>query len=105
LDKNPVHLNEAENSSNSQHNEPNTVYLFNQINVLNFKVELQKPTVRNLHPKLHDRLIQKYHQVRNYQVLKADKEPKTSPLILAYHYLAFKNYFFTDPDDDHPLGA
>ena len=101
LDKNPVHLDET--SSNNQHNVPNTVYLVNQVNVLNVKVELQKPAVRNLHPKLYDRLIQKYHQVRNYQVLKAEAEPKTSPLISAYHYLAFKNYFFTDPDNDPPL--
>ncbi len=102
FDKNPVHLDETETSSNNQHNEPNTVYLVNQINVLNVKVELQKPSVRNLQPKLYDRLIQKYHQVRNYQVLKAETDPKTSPLISAYHYLAFKNYFFTDPDDDNP---
>ena len=105
FDKNPVHLDKTEASSNKQHSESNTVYLVSQINVLNVKVELQKPTVRNLQPKLYDRLIQKYHQRRNYLVLKAEAETKTSPLISTYHYLSFKNYFFTDPDNDPPLIA
>ncbi len=103
FDKNPVHWDEIEAGTNDQHNEPNTVYLFSQLNMPGVKIEFQKPAVRNLQPKTHDRLIQKYHQIRNYQVLKAEVEPKTSPLISVYHYLAFKNYFFTDPDDDPPL--
>ena len=102
FDKNHVHLDEVDTNSNDQHNEQNTVYLFSQFNLPGAKIELQKPTFKKIQPKLHDRFIQKYHQVRNYQVLKAEVEPKTSPLISVYHYLAFKNYYFTDPDDDHP---
>ncbi len=90
------------NTSNNQHNETNIVYLYSQFNVPVAKVEIQKPTFKKIQPKLHDRLIQKYHQVRNHQVLKAEVETKTSPLISVYHYLAFKNYYFTNPDDDHP---
>lgn len=100
FDKNPVQIYEAEAGSNNQHKEPGAVYLFSQLNVPGAKVELQKPTFKEIHPKLHDRLIQKYHQHRNHQVLKAEVEPKTSPMISAYHYLAFKNHSFTDPDDD-----
>ena len=103
LDKNPVQIDEVGTASNSQHNESNTVYLHSQLNVPGAKVELQKPAVKKILPKIHDRFIQKYHHARNYQVLKTEVEPKTSPLILGYHYLAFKNYYFTDPDDDHPL--
>lgn len=103
LDKNPVQIDEIGTGSNEQHNEPNTVYLHSQFNVPGAKVELQKPAFKKILPKIHDRFIQKYHQARNYQVLKTEVEPKTSPLILGYHYLAFKNYYFTDPDDDHPL--
>lgn len=101
FDKNPVLLDKAEASANNQHNEPNTVYLVSHLNIPGVKTELQKPIKRNLQPKLHDRLIQKYHQIRNYQVLKAEMESETYPLISVFHYLAFKNCFFTDPDDDH----
>lgn len=104
LDKNPVHLDKIVTGSTKQHNKStNKVNLISQLNIPGVKVELQKPAFRNLQPKLHDRLIQKYHLTRNYQVLKAETEPKTSPIISAYHYLAFKNYFFTNPDDDPPV--
>ena len=102
LDKNPVHFKDESNTSNNQHNETNIVYLYSQFNVPGAKVEIQKPTFKKIQPKLHDRLIQKYHQVRNHQVLKAEVETKTSPMISVYHYLAFKNYYFTNPDNDHP---
>ncbi|MBN2636087.1 MAG: hypothetical protein JXR61_07440 [Prolixibacteraceae bacterium] len=103
FDKTQVQLSEANTNSNEKPNEPNMVHLFSQLNSPAAKVELQKPGFKNLQPKLHDRLIQKYHQIRNHQLLKAEFEPKTSPMISEYRYVAFKNYFFSDPDDDHPL--
>ena len=96
--KNPVHLQEVGNNSNDKHNEPSTAYLFSQFNIPGAKVELQKPTIKKLQPKLNARFIQKYYQVRNYQVLKAEVKLKHLRL-LTYHYLAFKNYFFSVPDD------
>jgi hypothetical protein len=102
-DNDQVQLDELTSKSTDQDDEQNIVYFYSQFNVPTAKVELQKPTFKKIQPKLHDRFIQKYHQVRNYQVLKAELEPKTSPLISGYHYLAFKNYYFSESDDDLPL--
>lgn len=83
----------------------NTVYLINQVNTIAIKSSVQSASDRKINVKSHDRLIQKYHQLRNYQVFKAEVRTQTSPLINTYHYLAFKNYYFSDPDGDDPLRA
>ena len=78
----------------------NTVYLINQVNTIAIKSSVQLASCKKLYVKSHDKLIQKYHQLRNYQVFKAEVVTQTSPLINTYHYLAFKNYYFSDPDDE-----
>ncbi len=88
---------EAEaNNSGAQ----NTVYLINQTCSTGVKSTIQVVSDKKPHFKSHDKLIQKYHQLRNYQVLKAEVQTQTTPLISTYHYLAFEKYFFSDPDDD-----
>ena len=88
---------EAEaNNSDTQ----NKVYLINQTCSTGVKSIVQFVSDKKPHLKSHDKFIQKYHQRRNYQVLKAEVQTQTTPLISTYHYLAFKKYFFTDPDDD-----
>lgn len=104
FDKNPEELKEIQSESKENSKEQNTVYLISQTNSIGAKTSVQKTLTRKLQPKSHDKFIQKYHQLRNYQVLKAEVQTQTTPLIYSYHYLAFKNYFFTNPDDD-PLGA
>lgn len=77
----------------------NTVYLISQVNTLTAKSSVQKSTNKRVQVKSHDKFLQKYHQLRNYQVLKAEVQIQTAPIILSYHYLVFQNYFFSDPDD------
>ena len=96
-------LDKIETEAGKHSTDQNTVYLINQVNTLALKSSVQFASVKKFHVKSHDRFIQKYHQLRNYQVLKAETGDRTSPLINTYHYLAFKNFYFTDPDDDEPL--
>ncbi len=93
-------LDKIETEEGNQSTGQNTVYLINQVNTIAIKSSVQVSGEKKIPVKSHDKLIQKYHQLRNYQVLKAEIQIQTFPLINTYHYLAFKNYYFTDPDDD-----
>lgn len=76
-----------------------SVYFIGQSSSSSAKTFSSRAIGKKIQPKSHDKLLQKFHQLRNYQVLKAETRPQTTPLINSYHYLAFKNYFFSDPDD------
>lgn len=100
FDEDYAALNEIEAEANENSRESNTIYLINQTNTVVLKTSVQFATGKKLQLKSQDKFIQKYYQLRNYQVLKAEVQTQTAPLINTYHYLAFKNYFFSDPDDD-----
>lgn len=93
-------LDKIEAETNQTTKNQNTVYLINQINSVGVKSTIQLVTNKKLQIESNDKYIQKYHQLRNYQVLKAEVQTQTTPLIDSYHYLAFKNFYFSDPDDD-----
>jgi len=75
------------------------IVLISQSTNVDLKTQVQKTVVRKFQVKAHDKYIQKYYQLRNYQVLKAEVQNQTAPLINSYHYLAFQNYFYSIPDD------
>jgi len=90
---------ETETGSGNDEKRQEKIVLISQSTNLDLKTQVQKPVVRKLQVKSHDKFIQKYYQLRNYQVLKAEVQTQTTPLINTYHYLAFKIYFFSVPDD------
>lgn len=100
FENNPETLKEMQAESATDTNKQSMLYIVSQTNAIGAKTSTQKNTGRKLQVKSHDKFIQKYHQLRNFQVLKAEVETQTTPLILSYHYLVFKNYFFTVPDDE-----
>lgn len=102
FEKNPAKFDSIEKKSEEKTAEHNTVYLISQSNSFGAKTSVQKTVTRKLQLKSHDKFIRQYHQLRNYQVLKAEVQLQTTPLISTYPYLAFKNYFFSDPDDAPP---
>ena len=104
FDNNRVELNEFETSSPEDEKEQGSILLINQTINSGAKVSAGKTVVRNPQLKSHDKLVQKYYQLRNYQVLKAESQTQTTPLINSYHYLVFKNYFYSVPEDD-PLNS
>ena len=100
LEKNPVQIDQPDTKSNHSAEEHGTIYLFTQATYsFNAKTSVQKTPSRKLFEQSHDKFLQKYHQRRDYQVLKADALTHKVPLFLSYHYLVFRNYFYTVPDD------
>lgn len=101
IDQNAEAVKEIKSESKDDTKEQHSVYFIAQNNFVAAKTSVQKNFNRKLQLKSHDKFIRKYHQLRNNQVLKAEVQPQTTPLIDSYHYLAFQNYFFSDPDE-HP---
>lgn len=100
FESNPDKLEDIQTESATNTNGQAKMYFVAQINTTNIKTSIQKNIGRKLLVKSQDKFIQKYHQLRSYQVLKAEVQTQTTPLILSYHYLVFKNYFYTVPDDE-----
>lgn len=99
FDNNQVKPEESETGSAKKESKQEKIILISQSVNLDLKTPVQKTVVRKLQVKSQDKLNQKYYQLRNYQVLKAEVQTQTTPLINTYHYLAFKNYFYSIPDD------
>jgi hypothetical protein len=99
FDKNSAEVKEIEASSSKENKEQKTILLISQTPNYGIKTLAEKTVSRKLQIKSQDKFIQKYYQIRNYQVLKAEVQTQTAPLINTYHYLAFKNYFYSVPDD------
>ena len=79
---------------------PGVIYFFAQsTTTFNAKISLQKTSDRKFFQQSHDKFIQKYHQLRNYRLLKCEAENLKEPLILTLHFLRFRNYFYSFSDD------
>ena len=98
--KNSDEVVQTENNSEENHHAPGNVYLIAQTNPVIAKSSVQKSSCRRIHLKSHDKFIQQHHQLRNYQVLKAETVTRTAPLITSYHYLVFHLHFYSSPDED-----
>jgi hypothetical protein len=99
FDKNELESAEIESSQSKDEKGPDTILLISQTANFGAKTFEQKTFTRKVYIKSHDKFLQKYYQLRNFQVLKAEVQTQTTPLINTYHYLAFKNYFYSIPDD------
>ncbi len=99
FDNNRVEIKEIETSSPDDEKEQGSVLLINQTINPGAKDSAGKTVVRKPQLKSHDKFVQKNYQLRNYQVLKAEVQTQTTPIINSYHYLVYKNYFYTLPDE------
>ena len=104
FDKNTAEAKEIQASSSKQNQEHKSIFLISQVANVGAKTLAEKTAPRKFQLKSQDKFVQKYYQLRNYQVLKAEVQKQTTPLISTYHYLAFKNYFYSVPDD-FPLNS
>lgn len=96
----PGTLDELQAQNKESAGDHGTIYLFTQSNSLSAKTSAQKTSDRKLFGQLHNKFIQKCHQLRNNQVLKTEPEVLKQPLFLSYHHLIFRHYYFTHPDND-----
>lgn len=104
FESHPVEFDAIDTGASQQTSNHSFIYLFNSTNSFSVKTSELKKLSRKLFLQGHNKLIQKFHQLRNYQVLKTDMGKPKNSLIFSYHHLTFQHYYFTFPDDD-PLVA
>ena len=102
FDEDALEIADTEADSEQTTDERATVYLFSQAGNATVKTSVQKSQNRKIFGE-HDKFLQRYHESKNFEKLKTkEKKPKT-PLFLAYHFLLFRNYYFTVPDEEPSL--
>lgn len=100
LEKESVEITGKNTQKNRDTEEPCAVYFFVQSTTTSgAKILAQKTSMRKFLQKSHDKFIQKYHQLRNYQLLKCEAENLKEPLILTFHSMGFRNYLHGLSDD------
>jgi len=100
FESHPVELEKMETGESRHSADHSFIYLFNSANSFSAKTSVLKNPSRKLFEQSHNKLLQKCHQLRNYQVFKAESGKDANPLIFSYHHLTFRHYYFTFPDDD-----
>lgn len=88
-----------ETSTSDNENEKSLVQLYLQNVDFGVKIQVLKTVQRKIQLKAHDKFLQQFHQLRNYQVLKAEVQTQNAPQIITYQYLSFRNYIYFSPDD------
>ncbi len=96
---NTKEIEKTQAESQKHASEPGSIYIIAQSGSLSLKTSVHKSPTRDSNIQLHDKFLRKYHQIRNYQVLKAEVKSHAVPIIQSYHYLVFQNYFYTNPDE------
>jgi hypothetical protein len=103
FEKHPAALEELQTETKSEACDHGAIYLFSQSSSYGVKTSVQKTPGRKLFDDAHDKLLQKCHQLRHHQAIKAETAVPLKPLFLSYHHLIFRHYFLTFPDDDPPV--
>lgn len=104
LEKHPVQLCKMEENSEKPDGEQGVIYMVSPgANSLSAKTSVQKTPDRKLFQQSHDKFLQNYHQLRNYQVLKADAKNQKILSVSTCHFIVFRDYSCFFPDDDDPL--
>lgn len=98
-DNQGVKIGNIENNAGEKENEKGSVQLFSQSFDFGVKIQVLKTVQRKIVLKGHDKFLQRFHQLRNYQVLKAEVQTQKAPRILTREYLSFRNYTYFSPDD------
>lgn len=104
IENHPEALKELQTESETTETEHGTVYLFSQTTGFSAKSPVQKSTTRKLFDQAHDKFLQKCHQLRHRQALKAEIGISRKPLYISFHNLVLRQTFFTHPDDVPLIG-
>ena len=100
LDENPVNIEQEQSQDNRTASADVTFVLYNPVNTITVKQDFFKTPYRFINLRLHDKFLQKHHQLRNFHVLKEEPLIQKTPLVLTCHFLIMRNYMSSLPDDE-----
>lgn len=69
-------------------------------NTVTVNTGFQKASCRLMHTRLHDKFLQKHHQMRNYHTLKEKSFIEKVPLVLVCFHQIYRDSLSDLPDDE-----
>ncbi len=99
FEKHPEALKEFREESKEASGSQEGVCLFSQTLSFSVKSSVQKPPHRKPVDESHGKLLQKWHQLRIHQFLRAETNTIRQPFFLSYNHLIFRRYHFDIPDE------
>lgn len=103
FEKHPVELEEIEADAGQSDNPDNLICFYNPSNSVSAKISLQKIPSRILYEQGHDRLVQKYHQQHDFQILKKDYKKIFNPSAFSLLHIKAGHYYFNYPKEGPSL--
>ena len=100
FENNPEKVAQLETSHSAESKTQGNFIFYELTRSLNAKQNLHKFPIRFIQSRIHDKFLQKYHQLRNYHVLKAESIKQKVPLVFLIHFVVFRDDHSTLPDDE-----
>ena len=103
FEKHPVEFEELEADAGQNDNSANLICFYYPSGSVSAKISLQKIPYRILYEQAHDRLVQKYHQQHDFQILKTDYKKLFNPSVFLLLHIKAGHYYFNYPKEDPSL--
>lgn len=88
----------------SDENESGKVYFYSQVTTYNFKTSGTSLSVRPVFACTQDKFLQKYYNLRTFQMMKAETVQMSFPSALSVRSIPYNRVLYASPDDTPPLG-
>jgi hypothetical protein len=103
FEKHPVKLKNIENKETQNNPEHSLICLYNPFSTLSVKISYHKIPCRILFEQSHNKLLQKYHQQHDSQILRSDYIKTLNPGLSFFLQLMAGHYYYTFPKEDPPV--
>jgi hypothetical protein len=104
LDHHPAMVEQEQTPESPSSGSQSAFILSTSGNTFSVKPNLQRTSSRLMHARLHDKFLQKHHQMKNYHTVKKEPCKEKIPLVPACFCPIYRDYF-SDRSDDEPFRA
>ncbi|MDP2337704.1 MAG: hypothetical protein Q8N05_14925 [Bacteroidota bacterium] len=83
--------------------ETNKMFFYNQVTSYNLKTSGAEFSFRFRFAYAHDKFLLKHHNLRTFQLMKAEALHSSFSAVCSFHSLPFNRVLYASPDDTPPL--
>ena len=103
FEKHPVKIKDFETKEAQSNTEHSFVCLYNPFNTISIKILHHKIPCRILFEQSHNKLLQKYHQQHDFQILRSGNLKTSDPGLSFSLQFMTGHYYYTFPKEDPPV--
>lgn len=103
FEKHPVEFKKLEAEKDATDNSDTMICFYNPFNSISAKILLQKIPFRILYEQSHNRLVQKFHQMHDSQILKSGYKKIVNSSILSFLQLIASHNYYSFSKEDPPV--